>query len=102
MNAPKSPGFKAALAVLELGESKDAILPVFRINRIRVDSEMGVTVFAFRPETGIFLGYDDFETKYRRLSRVFDYLKQKNPDTKAAMIDVSDPQRVVVSWHSSS
>ena len=94
-----SPGFAAALAVLKMGEEKRRGAARFSDQPDSGGFGNGGFRFSpFSPETGIFLGFDDFEAKFRRLAQVFDLLKQRNPSQRAAMIHVSDPQRVVVTW----
>jgi cell division protein FtsQ len=88
--------FKAVMQVLRLGEQKESILPNRTIKRIRVDRQIGITVYAFDRIRTIYLGYSDYIRKYNMLSNLFSYLKRQRSISDFDRIDLNNLQRVVV------
>ena len=88
--------FMAVMQVLQLGEQKESILPNRTIKRIRVDRQIGVTVYAFDQIRTIYLGYSDYIRKYNMLSTLFSYLKRQGSIPDFDHIDLNNLQRVVV------
>ena len=92
----RSTSFNAVMEVLRLGQKPDSILPNRRIRRIRVDRQMGLTLYAFDRVRLIRLGYHDYTDKYERLESVLFYLKKKRCFTDFNSIDLSHLDRIVV------
>ena len=92
----RSTSFNAVMEVLRFGQKPDSILPNSRIRRIRVDRQMGLTLYAFDRVRPIKLGYHDYPDKYERLESVLLYLKKKRCFTDFNSIDLSLLDRIVV------
>ena len=92
----RSTSFKAVMEVLRLGREPDSILPNTRIRKIRVNGQMGLTLYAFDRVRVIKLGYNDYTNKYARLENVFFYLKKKKCFTDFNSIDLNHPDRIIV------
>jgi cell division protein FtsQ len=95
--AENSVPFRAVMDILRSGAKSGSILPNHTIRRIDVDREIGLTIHAFDNVKTIYLGYDDYQTKYALLKKVFSYLKQKKGFTQYQRIDLMNRNRVVVS-----
>jgi len=88
--------FKAIMKILKLGRQTDSVLPNARINKIAVDREIGITIYAFDNNKAIKLGYEDFPTKYGRLKNVLGYLKSRPHDSDFDSIDLVNLDRIVI------
>lgn len=88
--------FKAVMQVLKLGSRHGSILPNRSIRKIRVDREIGLTLYAFDRIKTINLGYDDYNGKYHMLANLFSYLKRQPSVSDFDRIDLNNLDRVVV------
>ncbi len=93
---PRSTSFNAVMEVLRLGLESDSILPNRRIRKIRVDRQIGLTLYAFDRARVIKLGYHDYPDKYERLESVLFYLKKKKCFPDFNSIDLNHLDRIVV------
>jgi cell division protein FtsQ len=91
-----TPALQVLLEVLALSKAEKSTLPYSQIHRLHMDAEMGVTLGAWQNEREIKLGFSRFEYKYRRLKKLLPHLKS-NPEWKGfKMIDLTNPDRIVV------
>ena len=91
----RSASFNAVMEVLRLGLKPDSILPNRKIRKIRVDRQIGITLYTFDRARVIKLGYYDYPDKYERLESVLFYLKKRCfPDFNS--IDLNHLDRIVV------
>lgn len=88
--------FKAVMQVLKLGSRQGSILPNRSIRQIRVDRQIGLTLYAFDQGKAINLGYDDYDGKYDMLANLLSYLKRDKRVSDFDRIDLNDLDRVVV------
>lgn len=97
--------FDAVMTVLQLGQEAESILPNRLIIRIRVDREMGLTIYMPDYEMpdyesgrvkAIKLGYNDYPDKYDRLKNVLFYLNKKSCFSDFDSIDLNNLNRIVV------
>ena len=88
--------FKAVMKVLRLGRQQGSILPNRSIRQIRVDRQIGLTLYAFDRIKTINLGYDDYDGKYHMLAKLFSYLKRQRSGSDFDRIDLNNLNRVVV------
>jgi cell division protein FtsQ len=88
--------FKAVMQVLKLGSQQGSILPNRSIRQIRVDRQIGLTLYAFDRVKTINLGYDDYDGKYHMLANLFSYLKHQQSASDFDRIDLNNLNRVVV------
>ena len=88
--------FKAVMKVLRLGRQQGSILPNRSIRKIRVDRQIGLTLYAFDRIKTINLGYDDYDGKYHMLANLFSHLKHQQSVSDFDRIDLNNLNRVVV------
>ena len=88
--------FKAVMQVLRLGAQQGSILPNRIIRRIRVDRQIGLTIFAFDRIKRINLGFSDYDGKYHMLANLISYLKRHRSISDIDRIDLNNLNRVVV------
>ncbi len=92
--------FDAVMVVLQLGQEAESILPNRLIKKIRVDREMGLTLYMFNYESGrvkaINLGYNDYTNKYDRLKNMLFYLDKRKRFSDFDSIDLNNLNRIVV------
>jgi len=88
--------FKAVMKVLRLGRQQGSILPNRSIRQIRVDRQIGLTLYAFDRIKTINLGYDDYDGKYHMLANLFSHLKHQQSVSDFDRIDLNNLNRVVV------
>jgi cell division protein FtsQ len=93
---PRSIPFNAVMSVLELGQKCKSVLPCKLIKKIRVDREMGLTIYAFDRIKEIKIGYNDYPTKYDRLNNILVHLKELPGLSHLESIDLNNLNRIVV------
>ena len=72
----RSIAYDAVVDVLSLGSSPESVLPNRQIKQIRVDREMGLTLYAFDRTKTIQLGFNDYASKYAMLKTILHFLNQ--------------------------
>ena len=92
----RSVPFNAVMKILALGQKPESVLPCRLIKRIRVDREMGLTIYAFDRIKAIKIGYDDYPNKYEMLKNVLFYLKKNGGFSDLESIDLNNLNRIVV------
>lgn len=92
----RSVPFNAVMTILALGKKPESVLPCRLIKRIRVDREMGLTIYAFDHIKAIKIGYDDYPNKYEMLKNVLFYLKKNGNFSHLESIDLNNLNRIVV------
>ena len=93
---PRSMPFNAVMNVLELGQKSNSVLPCKLIKKIRVDREMGLTIYAFDRIKAIKIGYNDYPNKYDRLKNILVHLKERRGFSYLESIDLNNLNRIVV------
>ena len=92
---PSKP-YQAVMSVLHLGRKKRTILPNHLIKKIRVDREIGITLYTSGNERVIKLGYTEFARKYRILEDVLAHLKNRPMFVDVDSIDLNNLNHIVV------
>lgn len=92
----RSVPFDAVMKILALGKKPESVLPCKLIKRIRVDREMGLTIYAFDRIKAIKIGYDDYPNKYEMLKNVLFYLEKDESFSQLEYIDLNNLNRIVV------
>ncbi len=115
--------FRTLMEVLRLSRLHEDAIPFYELNRVRVDREMGLTLYAsldpyslpakpvYAPafasnvdgqvqadpsEVAIKVGFGGYESKFSRLEYMVSYLREKSGILNLQFIDLSDSDRVVV------
>lgn len=93
---PPGQAYAAVLEVLKLGMDRHCVVTNRAIQKICVDREIGLTLFAFDRQTAIKLGYDNYPDKYIRLRNVLGYLNRRPDWPDVRRIDLNNVDRIVV------
>ena len=93
---PKSEPFEAVMKVLETGQQPGSVLPNHVIRRIQVDTNTGLTLYAFDQFKAIDIGYDNYPAKFGRLRNVLYYLRRNEAIADFVWIDLNNLKRVVI------
>jgi len=92
--------FDAVMDILHLGQKSNSVIPNSLIKKIKVDREIGLTIYAPYFESGltnsIKIGYHDYASKYAGLKYVISYLKNKPQFLRLESIDLNNLNRIVV------
>ncbi len=115
--------FRTLMEVLRLSRLHEDAIPFYELQRVRIDREMGLTLYAsldpynlsakplYAPafasnmqgqvqadpsEVAIKMGFGDYESKLSRLEYMVSYLREKSGILNLQFIDLSDSDRVVV------
>jgi cell division protein FtsQ len=86
----------AVMEVLRLGQIAESVVPNRTIERIHVDRQNGLTLYARDHVKEIRLGYGGFDSKYDRLKNVLYHLKVKPGFGDLESIDLNNLNRIVV------
>jgi len=92
---PNTP-FNAVMQVLRMGDEKGSILPNQIIKHIRVDQQIGLTLYTVDRMKAINLGYNDYAGKYQMLESLFSYLKRQRSISDFDRIDLNNLNRIVL------
>jgi cell division protein FtsQ len=95
---PELNPLNAVMEVLNLGQKTGSILKNDGIKQIRVDKNIGLTLYPTNIVREIRLGYHDFPQKYAVLRKVFNYIKNGKIKRFADFdsIDLNNLNRVVL------
>ncbi len=96
-----SPAMKAVVQVLQISQAKTSAVPYARIQQVRVDPQMGVSLTVWQDQRRIKLGFAPFESKYQRIKQLLPYLRQSARWQGFDTIDANNPDRIVVQLGSS-
>jgi len=88
--------FNAVIDVLQLGRKSGSIIPNRLLKVIRVDREIGITLYAFNGIKAIKLGYNNYPDKYERLKNVLFYMEKGDMFLDFDTIDLNNLDRIVV------
>lgn len=91
-----SPAFDALMAALLIGREERSVMPNRLVRRIHVDTDLGLTLYAFGEEKAIKLGYRNFREKFRYLKTLLYRLNQQPDWTGFDAIDLANLNRVIV------
>ena len=94
-DTPESPVFASVMDILRSGGSPDGILPNACIKTIHVDREMGVTLEIDGLVRTVKLGYGHYIEKYRRLEKIYAWIKQEKAVPFIEELDLRHPERIV-------
>lgn len=91
-----SPAFDALMAALLIGREEQSVMPNRLVRRIHVDTDLGLTLYAFGEEKAIKLGYRNFREKFQCLKTLLYRLNQQPDWTGFDAIDLANLNRVIV------
>ncbi len=92
--------FDAVLDILRLGQESNSVIPNSMIRKIKVDREIGLTIYAPYFESGLInaikIGYHEYASKFAGLKYLIRYLKNRPQFLRIESIDLNDLNRIVV------
>jgi cell division protein FtsQ len=95
--APRpSAAFNAVMQVLHMGLQQGSILPNRIVRQIKVDRQIGLTLYAFDGIKAINLGYSDYPGKYDMLANLFSFFNRQPKILDFDRIDLNNLERIVV------
>lgn len=99
---PSGAPLAAALALLNHRPGPAGLGKQNKIQEIRVDPDLGLTLFVTKPGTPpahgtIILGFTHWQQKYRNLSAIQSYLDRRGLMPDAQIFNLRDPDRIVIS-----
>jgi cell division protein FtsQ len=86
----------AVLEWLLIESNKNFILPDMKIEKIKVDREMGLTLEVSGDVRSICLGYHHYSSKKNRLRRIVRYLRNTSQLKEIQSINLINPDRVIL------
>jgi len=91
-----SAAWEATLAVLELAQTPDAMIPLHVVRSIHADPETGITLCLFDGGKAVHMGFDHFAAKLLGLRQALFRLKMIETIEDFDAIDVMEKDRIVV------
>ena len=93
---PASAAFQAVMTLLRLAREENSPLPISSIRRIRMDREIGATVYAGGDNRALKLGFGRYREKCQALGNLLPRLRRDNRLKRYRVIDLFDVNRIVV------
>ncbi|WP_054029865.1 cell division protein FtsQ/DivIB [Desulfatitalea tepidiphila] len=96
-----NPPMAAVVDVLQSCRKPVSVIPYTEIQELRLDKEMGITIVLKDQERMIQLGFGDLDTKLERFKRLRPVLQGNGKWRSFQMVDLNNPDRVVVRLNAS-
>ena len=93
---PASEAFEAVMTLFRLAGEKNSPLPLSGIRRIRMDREIGATVYTGENNRAVKLGFDRYREKCQALGQLMLRLSRDSRLTRYKAIDLFDVNRIVI------
>jgi len=93
---PPGAAWESAVAVLKLGQRRNAMIPAPVIRSVHADPETGITLCLFEGGKAVRLGFGDLETKLAGLKQALFRLNLMESVADFDAIDVVETDRIVV------
>ncbi len=93
---PPSEAFGAVMTLFRLAGEKNSPLPLSGIRRIRMDREIGATVYSGENNRSVKLGFGRYREKCQALGQVMSRLSRDSRLTRYTAIDLFDVNRIVI------
>lgn len=93
---PASEAFRAVMTLFRLAGKKNSPLPLSGIRRIRMDREIGATVYTGEDNRAVKLGFGRYREKYAALAHLMARLSRDKRLTRYRVIDLFDVNRIVI------
>jgi cell division protein FtsQ len=93
---PASEAFGAVMTLFRLAGEKNSPLPLSEIRRIRMDHEIGATVYTGDNSRAVKLGFGRYREKCQALGRLMSRLGRDSRLTRYMAIDLFDVNRIVI------
>jgi cell division protein FtsQ len=93
---PASEAFRAVMTLFRIAGDKHSPLPLSGIRRIRMDREIGATVFTGEDNRAVKLGFGRYREKCKALEHLMSRLSRDSRLTRYRVIDLFDVNRIVI------
>lgn len=93
---PASEAFRAVMTLFRIAGDKHSPLPLSGIRRIRMDREIGATVFTGEDDRAVKLGFGRYREKCKALEHLMSRLSRDSRLTRYRVIDLFDVNRIVI------
>jgi cell division protein FtsQ len=93
---PASEAFQAVMTLFRLAGEKNSPLPLSGIRRIRMDREIGATVYTGKDSRAVKLGFGRYPEKCKALGYLMSRLSRDSRLTRYRVIDLFDVNRIVI------
>ncbi|MBC2710350.1 MAG: FtsQ-type POTRA domain-containing protein [Desulfosarcina sp.] len=93
---PATMAFQAVMTLFRLAGKKNSPLPLSGIRRIRVDREIGATVYIGEENRAVKFGFGRYREKCEALGHLMVRLSRDNRLTRYRSIDLFDVNRIVI------
>ena len=93
---PTTKAFEAVMALMSLLDEDGSPLPLAGIRRIRMDREIGATLYAGQGQRAIKLGFGRYRQKCEALKRLMARLRRNSRLKNYRVIDLYDVNRIVI------
>lgn len=87
--------FAALMQMLRVAQTDKGALSLDRLEKIDVDMELGITLYATGPVKFARIGYAKYEEKYRRVERLLACLDRKPDDPALEIMSLESDSRIV-------
>ncbi|MFZ5570583.1 MAG: cell division protein FtsQ/DivIB [Thermodesulfobacteriota bacterium] len=92
----KSKGLKAVVDILRVIKTHYRGIGRFPVDHIGIDRDLGLTLTMEGPVKSVFIGYEDYESKYRKIQEVIDLIRTTEQFSDIEAMDISNVNRVVI------
>lgn len=99
---PASKAFRAVMALFNLVDKSNRMNSLSDIRRIRMDREIGATVYTGRDNRAVRLGFGHYREKIQALEEVMARLGKDSRLTRCRAIDLFDVTRIVITLASAN
>ena len=93
---PASEAFRAVMTLFRLAGKRNSPLPLAGIRRIRMDREIGATVYIGEDNRAVQLGFGRYREKCDALGSLLAHLRSDSRLTRYRVIDLFDVNRIVI------
>lgn len=93
---PSSDAFRAVMTLFRLAGEKESPMPLAGIRRIRMDREIGATVYIGDDSRAVRLGFGHYREKAKALGRLISHLHRDSRLNRYRVIDLFDVNRIVI------
>ncbi len=93
---PASEAFRAVMTLFRIAGEKNSPLPLSGIRRIRMDREIGATVYTGEDNRAVKLGFGSYREKCKALEHLMSRLRRDSRLSRYRVIDLFDVNRIVI------
>ncbi len=92
----ESKGLSAVISILRIVKTRYRGISTFPVSHIDVDRDLGLTLTMDGSIKSVFIGYQEYESKYRKIEEVINFIKTSEQFSDIEAMDISSLNRVVI------